>query len=310
MSRGNIVSIQSHVAYGHVGNAAATFPLQRLGFSVWPVHTCLFANHTGYPPIDGRPTRGTVFEPSVIADVLAGFAERGLLDACDGVLSGWLGKAAIGESVLQTVIRARQRKAKDCLYLCDPVLGDDGPDGTGRLYAASDIPAFLRTHLLPQADIITPNRFELEMMSGLPVRDATQAVEAARSLLQPRGNQAPWACIVTSLPEPETPAQISCLAVTNTQAWRVSTPRLPFAPLPAPNGAGDCLAALMLGYVLLGRDLPLALSDAVSALYAILDTTKALGAGPAGRPELALIESQEAFLSPPQRFSALPVGVF
>ena len=91
MSQGNILSIQSHVAYGHVGNAAATLPLQLLGFAVWPVHTCLYAHHTGYPPIDGRPTRGVVFEPEVVADVLYGLEQRGVLAACGGVLSGWLG---------------------------------------------------------------------------------------------------------------------------------------------------------------------------------------------------------------------------
>jgi len=299
MSRGNIVSIQSHVAYGHVGNAAATFPLQRLGFSVWPIHTCLFSNHTGYPPIDGRPTRGVVFEPSVVAEVVQGLAQRGVLAACDGVLSGWLGKADIGTAVLSAVAAARH--ARSTVFLCDPVLGDDTPDGQGRLYAAADIPDYIRHQMLPAADVITPNRFELEMLSGQPVRDVPQALRAARSLLRPAG-QGPTACIVTSLPDERVQDQIACLAVTTAGAWVVSTPRLSFAPNPPPNGTGDCLAALLLGYILLDQDIPQALGDAVSALYAILQHTQVLGVGPGGRPELAVIEAQESLLKPAQRF--------
>src|SRR5262245_27048240 len=98
----NILSIQSHVAYGHVGNAAAAFPLQRLGIEVWPVHTVQFSNHTGY-----GSWKGSVFDGAMIREVIAGMADRGALRLCDGVLSGYMGSADIGEAILDTVLKVR-----------------------------------------------------------------------------------------------------------------------------------------------------------------------------------------------------------
>ena len=87
----NILSLQSHVAYGHVGNSAAVFALQRLGIEVWPVHTVQFSNHPGYGGFRGR-----AFDAGLIGDVVQGIEERGALAACDGVLSGYVGSAEIG----------------------------------------------------------------------------------------------------------------------------------------------------------------------------------------------------------------------
>src|ERR1700682_4892371 len=98
----NILAIQSHVAYGHVGNAAATFPLQRLGVEVWPIHTVQFSNHTGY-----GAWRGEVFGASLIHELLQGIEERGVLSTCDGVLSGYMGSAEIGAAILDAVDRVK-----------------------------------------------------------------------------------------------------------------------------------------------------------------------------------------------------------
>src|SRR5215470_17998943 len=147
----NILSIQSHVAYGHVGNAAATFPLQRLGIEVWPIHTVQFSNHTGY-----GQWRGRVFEPDVIGELVQGIEERGVLGACDGVLSGYMGSAAIGEAILEAVARVKAANPA-ARYCCDPVIGDAG---RGR-YVRPEIPALLRERALAQADVVTPNQFEL-----------------------------------------------------------------------------------------------------------------------------------------------------
>ena len=110
----NILSIQSHVAYGHVGNAAATFPMQRMGHDVWPIHTVQFSNHTGY-----GAWRGQVFDAGLIGDCVAGMAERGALDRCDGVLSGYMGSADTGIAILDAVARVRAAHA-GALYCCDP----------------------------------------------------------------------------------------------------------------------------------------------------------------------------------------------
>ena len=109
----NILSIQSHVAYGHVGNAAATFPLQRLGAEVWPIHTVQFSNHPGY-----GGWRGEVFGASLIRELLQGIEERGVLSSCDGVLSGYMGSAEIGAAILDAVRRIKSTNGK-ARYGCD-----------------------------------------------------------------------------------------------------------------------------------------------------------------------------------------------
>ena len=96
----NILSIQSHVAYGHVGNAAAVFPMQRLGHEVWPIHTVQFSNHPGYGGF-----RGASFDAALIDACVEGIAERGALARCDAVLSGYLGGAETGDAILRAVAR-------------------------------------------------------------------------------------------------------------------------------------------------------------------------------------------------------------
>src|SRR4029077_9822970 len=88
----NLLSIQSHVVYGHVGNAAAVFALQRLGIEVWPINTVQLSNHPGYGAWTGR-----VFDAGVIRELADGVAKRGVFEACDGVISGYVGTPAIGE---------------------------------------------------------------------------------------------------------------------------------------------------------------------------------------------------------------------
>lgn len=279
-----VLSVQSHVSFGHVGNSAAVFPLQRLGFEVWPVHTCQLSNHTGYPSVRGR-----VFDAAHVEEVLAGLDERGALAACAGVLSGWLGGAAVGAAIAGAVARVRALRP-GTLYLCDPVMGDDAP-GTapgedGRLYCAADIPAFILERLLPLADVVTPNRFELATLAGGPVRTAAEAVAAARRLLV-RG---PRLVVVTSLPG-GTADTMSCLAVVADGAWQVDTP---WVDLAAPvNGAGDMLAALLLGHLLRGAPPPEALARAVSAVHAVIAATAR-----SGERELSLIAAQDAFAAP------------
>lgn len=277
-----ILSVQSHVAFGHVGNSAAVFPLQRLGFEVWPVHTCQLSNHTGYPTAHGQ-----VFGPEHVADVLAGLDERGALARCAGVLSGWLGGAGVGQAIAGAVERVRAQRP-GALYLCDPVMGDDTLCGE-RLYCAADIPSFILDRLVPLADVLTPNRFELATLTGAPVRTVEDAAAAARMLVE-RGARL---VVVTSLPGGEADA-ISCLAVTASGAWRVESPRVPVqTPL---NGAGDALAALLLGHLLRGAGPPEALSLAVSAVHAVIEETARLGTR-----ELQVVVAQDAFLAPARR---------
>src|SRR6186713_2165449 len=171
----NILSIQSHVAYGHVGNAAATFPLQRIGVEVWPVHTVQFSNHTGYGEWTGR-----VFEAALITELVRGIAERGALGQCDGVLSGYMGSADTGAAILDAVaqVRAANPRAR---YCCDPVIGDVERG----IYVRPGIADFMRGFALPAADVATPNQFELELISGRTVatlQDARAAIAALQTV--------------------------------------------------------------------------------------------------------------------------------
>lgn len=291
-----ILSIQSHVAFGHVGNAAATFPLQRLGFDVWPVHTVMFSNHTGYDDF-----AGPVIAAADVRAVIDGMARRGVLADCEAVLSGYLGSAAIGAVVRDTVRRVRAVNPA-ALYACDPVIGDTGEG----IYVAADIPAMLREEILPEADLALPNQFELEVLTGhaageLAAAPAAVSVAAARSLLAdlPRLS----AIVITSARHRDSePGSIAMLAVGPTDAWQVATPVLPFVdPL---SGAGDAVSALFAGYWLRTRgDLPATLSAVASAVHAVLERTVALG-----RRELALVAAQDVLVAPPRRFAATPVG--
>ncbi|RAU23922.1 pyridoxal kinase PdxY [Paramagnetospirillum kuznetsovii] len=279
-----ILSFQSAVAYGHVGNSAAVFPLQRLGFDVWPVDTVQFSNHPGH----GRWSGG-VMGADHLNDVVGGLEDLGLLKSCDGILSGYLGRPKTGDAVLRAASEIRMANPK-ALFLCDPVMGDDGPG----LYVKPGIPEILAERLVPAADVVTPNRFELAHLTGLPVGNLPEAVTAARHLME----SGPAMVVVTSLPTGEN--MVACAAVTKDGAWAVRTPTIAF-PTP-PNGAGDVLSALLLGHLLRGEDLPEALSMAVSSLYGILAKTREQG-----RRELALIAAQDEIALPSRFFAPLSI---
>jgi pyridoxine kinase len=277
-----ILSIQSHVAYGHVGNSAAVFPLQRLGFEVWPVHTLQFSNHAGYPEVGGE-----IFSARHVRQVIDGIARRGVLDTCQAVLSGYLGSAELGEVVLQTLAQVRAASPKS-LYLCDPVIGDRE---RGR-YVKRGLAELLRARLVPAATIVTPNGFELEHLTGAEVRTSRDGLAAARRLL----DSGPEIVVVTGLEDPAArPGQIETLAVTAEAAWRVATPRLDLEPMP--HGTGDAFSALFLGRMLKGAEVPEALSDATATVFAFFAATRRSGAG-----ELELIAAQDEIVAPSRTF--------
>ncbi|MCX2684696.1 pyridoxal kinase PdxY [Pseudomonas sp. DCB_AW] len=281
-----ILSIQSHVAMGHVGNAAAVFPLQRLGFEVLPVHTVQFSNHTGYGQY-----RGQVFEAEHVREVLEGLRERGVLGQVEAVLSGYLGEAAIGAQILRTVNEIR-RENPHVRYLCDPVMGDVGRG----VFVNQTIPEFMRNLAIPCADILTPNQFEAELLTGSRLRTVDEAVNIARQLRR-RG---PDTIVVTSLTTEDIPGdQLGTLAVDGSGAWLVLTPRLELYPMP--NGMGDVFSATLLGRLMISDCLPDALSKSTSTLYNLVKATKA------GSRDLPLIQAQEQLASPNPTFDAQPV---
>ncbi len=278
----NILSIQSHVAYGHVGNASAVFPMQRLGVEVWPVHTVQFSNHTGYGSWKGR-----VFDGPAIEELVEGIAERGVLERCDGVLSGYMGSADIGNAVLSAVARVRALNPR-ALYCCDPVIGDVGRG----VFVRPGIPEFMREQAVPAADIVTPNQFELDYLSGLTTQtlaDVKQAVAAVQAM-------GPRAVLVTSVETQETPSDaIDLVAGEGGRFWRVRTPRLSLSV----NGAGDAIAALFFVHYARAGSAQGALAEASASIYGLLKRTEE-----AGSREILTIAAQDEFVSPTYRFSA------
>ena len=277
----NILSIQSHVAYGHVGNSSAVFPMQRLGVEVWPIHTVQFSNHTGYGAWTGR-----VFDGAAIAELVEGIAERGVLVRCDGVLSGYMGSAEIGSAILSAVARARAANP-GALYCCDPVIGDIGRG----VFVRPGIPEFMRGEAVPAADIVTPNQFELDFLSGL----ATGTLAAAKEAVAAVQRLGPRVVLVTSLHTAETPGDaIDLLTGEGGVFWRLRTPRLSLEV----NGAGDAIAALFLVHYARSRSAATALGEAAASVYGLLRRT-----AEAGSREILLVAAQDELVSPTQRFA-------
>jgi pyridoxine kinase len=273
-----ILSIQSAVAYGHVGNSIAVFPLQRLGFEVWPGDTVQFSNHTGY-----GDWRGRAWDAATIAEVIAGIGERGQFHHCEAVLSGYLGDEAVGNAVLGAAAAAKAAR-KGALYCCDPVIGDDHSG----VFVRPGIAEFFRDRALPAADIVTPNRFELALLAGCAVTDIAGALAAAETL-RARG---PRLVLATSLPG--TTGEIPMLAVGESGAFLVTTPRLALLA----NGAGDLTAALFLGYFLRTREAGAALAMTAAAVHAVIEATLR-----SGEAELQIVAAQDAVAAPPRHFT-------
>lgn len=278
----NIISIQSHVAYGHVGNSAAVFPLQRIGVEVWPVHTVQFSNHTGYGQWQGR-----VFDAGMIREVVGGIEQRGVLGECDGVLSGYVGGADIGAAILDAVATVKQANPS-AKYCCDPVLGDVGRG----MFVREGIPEFMKEKAVRAAEVITPNQFELAYLVDRECKTLATVCDAIRAA----HDLGPRVCLVTSLHTEDTPEDSVDLMVSDGEnRFRLRTPRLPVVV----SGAGDALAALFFAHYLREGKIDVALSRAASSIFGVLAKT-----AEAGAPEIQLVAAQQEIVEPSQVFEA------
>jgi pyridoxine kinase len=256
--------------------------MQRLGVEVWPIHTVQFSNHTGYGSWKGR-----VFDGPAIEELLDGIADRGVLERCNGVLSGYMGSADIGNAILSAVARVRALNPQ-ALYCCDPVIGDVGRG----VFVRPGIPEFMREQAVPAADIITPNQFELDYLSGRTTETLSD-VKAAVSTVQQLG---PKAVLVTSVETKETPSDaIDLIAGEGGRFWRVRTPKLSLSV----NGAGDAIAALFFVHFARSRSAAAALAEASASVYGLLKRTEE-----AGSREILTIAAQDEFVAPTYRFNA------
>lgn len=278
----SVISIQSQVVHGHVGNSAAVFPLQAHGIEVAAVPTTLLSNHPHYATM-----RGGVLNAALVQDLLLGVEERGLIDSCKLIMTGYLGSAEIAAAVIAFIGRAKARNPK-LLYLCDPVMGDTD---TG-FYVEDGLPALMCEGLVPLADIITPNPFELEQLAGRASATAGEIVAAARSL-------GLSTVAVTGTQLADRPAhEVQTLAVEPRAAWMVSTPRLACRP----SGTGDLFTAAFAAALLEGLSTRLALGRAVSGIYAVLEETAARRSY-----EMTVIAALPRMLRPGHFFEAFPL---
>ncbi len=276
----SILSIQSLVAYGHAGNSAALFPLQRLGKEVWPVITVHFSNHTGY-----GSARGPLLSADDIAEVIAGVEDRGVLERCDAVLSGYQGAASVAEVILDAVAKVRSHNP-GAIYCCDPVMGDVGRG----MFVLPGIPELMRDRVVPAADVITPNHFELDFLAGTTTgtcEELLAAVDAVRA-------GGPDVVLVTSVVLADTPDDaLDMVAVSGDGAWRVRTPRLALNP----PGAGDLTAAVFLANLLDSHVLADALGRTASSVFAVVSAT-----AEAGERELRIVQTQDRLANPLSEF--------
>ncbi|MGZ5400650.1 MAG: pyridoxal kinase PdxY [Nocardioides sp.] len=277
-----ILSIQSHVAYGHVGNSAAVFPLQRLGHEVWPVLTVNFSNHTGY-----GEWRGPLIDPVDVTAVITGIEERGVLGSCDAVLSGYQGSPAIAGVIVDAVRRVKAANPA-ATYTCDPVMGN----AKSGCFVNPEIPPIIRSQVVPVADVLTPNQFELGFLTDTDPHTLEEVLNSA-DLARAMG---PSTILVTSVETGDD--SIGLMAVTDDGAWLVETPLLPIKA----NGSGDLTAALFTAHLHDTGSPGEAVARTVSSVYAVLQATL-----DSGERELRLIAAQDAIASPACEFEVRQV---
>ncbi|CAM3812436.1 pyridoxal kinase PdxY [Pseudomonas wadenswilerensis] len=284
----HLLAIQSHVVFGHAGNSAAVFPMQRVGVKVWPLNTVQFSNHTQY----GQWT-GEVLAPAQIPALVEGIATIGELGNCDAVLSGYLGSAEQGRAILSGVARIKAANPR-ALYLCDPVMGH--PE-KGCIVPA-EVSEFLVEEALTSADVLCPNQLELDSFCGRRAESLQDCVDMARSLLA-RG---PEAILVKHLAYPGRGAEdFEMLLVTAEGSWHIRRPLLAFARQPV--GVGDLTSGLFLARLLLGEDWVAAFEFTAAAVHEVLLETQACASY-----ELELVRAQDRIVHPRLRFAAQPLA--
>lgn len=256
----DVISIQSQVVYGHVGNSAAVFPMQAKGLEVAAVPTALLSNHPHYPTMHGK-----VLEPDLVKDLLRGVEEGGLVETAKVIVTGYLGSVENGTVVADFVARALKRNPT-LLYVCDPVMGDDDLG----IFVKEGLIEVFRERLTSMATVITPNQFKLKLLVGHKAR-SDEGLDEAMHILTRRGI---GAAVVTGCVFDDTPAQsVETMVWTPNGLTRTCIPRLPIRPC----GTGDLFTALMIARLCEGCDLDEAGAGATEEIFAILRRTEAAG---------------------------------
>ncbi|MDB6369262.1 pyridoxal kinase PdxY [Photorhabdus bodei] len=281
----NILSIQSHVVFGHAGNSAAEFPMRRMGVNVWPLNTVQFSNHTQY-----AQWKGCVMPANHLTEIVQGIEEIEQLKSCHAVLSGYIGSAEQGGHIIDIVKRAKAVNP-DAWYFCDPVMGHPEKG----CIVVPGVAEFLCKDALPVSDIIAPNLLELETLSMQKVTNVEQAVVAARTLC----DKGPDIVLVKHLSRAGYQTdRFEMLLVTKEHSWHVSRPLVDFGER-QPVGVGDLTSGLLLVNLLKGESLQTALEHVAAAVYEVMVTTKDMG-----EYELQIVAAQDRMVAPGHKFCA------
>ncbi|MCL1065764.1 pyridoxal kinase PdxY [Shewanella olleyana] len=281
-----IISIQSHVVFGHAGNSSAVFPLQRMGMEVWPIHTVQFSNHTQYQ----QGWRGRAFSANDINELVTGIENIEKLADCQAVLSGYQGSAEQCQVIIKTVKKVKQHNPA-ALYVCDPVMGD--PEKGCIL--ADGITEQLINDVMPIADVIVPNQFELTQFTQMEITNLEQAKAACEKAL----SLGPKMVLVKHLHSIADDTFTMMLA-TQQGCYISQRPQLEFAKQPV--GVGDLISALFTGGLLTGMSPVAAFEHATNASYGVLKETQVRQ-----QWELQTIAAQNELVSPSECFTAKPV---
>jgi pyridoxine kinase len=262
-----VMSIQSSVVYGHVGSTAAALPLHSLGFDVWALPTVVYSSHAGYPGVRGRRT-----PVSALRELLAGLQALGRLDRCEAVLSGYLGRPETWRFVLDALAAVREQRP-DAWFVCDPVLGDEG-----ELYLPAKLVRTFREQAVPRADLLVPNRFELEWLVDRRVGTVAEAVAAAADLHAAGAREVIVKGLV--LDHEGRPTQ-HVVGLDDDGAWLARAPHI----TEFWSGSGDVFTALVAGLRLVGVPLGDTVARATALMEELIARTYELGA-----PELRMVE--------------------
>ena len=250
-----VIVVSSHVARGSVGNRAAVFALETLGHPVWAVPTVILPWHPGH----GRATR-IVPDPEQFAALMKDLERAPWLGEVAAVLSGYLGDAGQAAAVASLVAAVKARSPR-ALYVCDPVMGDNGG-----LYVPEATATAIRDRLITIADIATPNRYELEWLSGVKLEDMRSVMAAALDV-------GPPSMLITSAPSMMA-GGTGNLLLTASDAL-LAEHRMIDKP---PNGLGDLTGAVFLARLLAGNNASKALQSTTATVFEILARTAKRGA--------------------------------
>lgn len=282
----NVLSIQSHVVFGHAGNSAAVFPMRRVGVEVWPLNAVQFSNHTQY----AEGWKGVVFPPDHLAEIAEGMAAIHMLPRCDAVLTGYIGSAPQGNVILDIVKKVKAANP-DAVFFCDPVMGHP----VKGCKVAPGVAEFHRDASVLAADMMSPNILELGKLVGREIDTVEQALAAARELCA----KGPRLVLVKHLSyAASNPGAFEMILATPKGAWHISRPLIEFDRQPV--GVGDLTSGLLLASLLKGMDEKAAFEFTAAAVYEVMLATKA-----ANEFELQLVAAQDKMANPEHRFAAV-----